>query len=311
MARDKILGERDHLDHALVGLARGFAETDNAVFAEDEAVGRLCAFENFDGFFGEPKTRHLVGHDAEPIAKNFGAFFLAVWLIDHAQYRGGVRMVDEFMRQEGMEYHLDRRIGCRRIEEIAAFDADQLFIVDGGERAQLAHRRKPYRDHALGLDRGHVGARGFYAQDFDVVAKPVARFRFQRGVATAVQDEFWIAAEEPGRIDAQRQVAVDAGLGALRHHGLSIALDPARLHAYSPAKRRDHQPVLRGRSLAAASPVSTTTGSEPVPRMAPVSAALRPRSQRPARVRERSSGGAPARAREPAGARHRDRQQLP
>ena len=94
-----------------------------------------------------------------------------------------------------------------------------------------------------------------------LVAEAIARGRLQRGVAAAVQDKLSIAAKEPRRIDAKRQVAVDAGLGALRHHGLGIAIDPAAFHAYPPAKRRDHHPVLRGRSLAATSPVSMTTGS--------------------------------------------------
>ena len=48
----------------------------------------------------------------------------------------------------------------------------------------------------------------------------------ERGVAAAVQHQFRIAAEEPRSVEAQREIAVEAGFRALRHQGVGIAVDP-------------------------------------------------------------------------------------
>ena len=61
-------------------------------------------------------------------------------------------MIDEFVRQERVQHHLDRRIGRGRIDQVGALDADQIFVVDGVERAQLAHRRQPHRDNPFRPD---------------------------------------------------------------------------------------------------------------------------------------------------------------
>ena len=58
MSFDKCFSERNHLDHALIGFARGFAESDNAVLAENEPVARLFPVEDFDRLLGEAEARH-------------------------------------------------------------------------------------------------------------------------------------------------------------------------------------------------------------------------------------------------------------
>ena len=207
LARDKFFGERHHLDHALVGFARGVAEGDDAVLAQDQPVAGLGALEDFDRLFRQAEARHHIGHEGEPPPEHLGAFFLAVRLVDHAEHRGGVGVVDEFVRQERVQHHLDRRIGRRRIDQIGALDADELVVVDGVERAQFAHRVKPHGGKPVRVDRRHVGAGGFDAQHLDVLAEAVAHARLQRGVAAAVQHELRVAAEQPRRVDAQRQIA--------------------------------------------------------------------------------------------------------
>ena len=82
----------------------------------------LPLLEDLDRFFREAKARHDVGHEAQAAGKHLGAFFLAVGLVDHAEHRGGVGVVDEFVRQKRMQHHLDGRIWRRRIDQIGAFD---------------------------------------------------------------------------------------------------------------------------------------------------------------------------------------------
>ncbi len=260
IARDKFFGERDHLDHALIGFARARAESDDAVLAENETVARLVALEHFDGFFGKPEARHQIRHEAQAAAEHLGAFFLAVGLVDQAEHRGGVGVVDEFVRQEGVQHHFDRRIGGPRIDQIGALDGDKLFVAD---RARSARNWRIGASRTAtmssGCDLRHIRAGGFYPQHLGLVAEAVAHRELYRRVAAAMQDEFRIAAEQPGGVDAQRQIARDAVPGRKCREGLGVTLDPAAIHGkplpcaevsafrvQPPAKRRDHQPVLRG-----------------------------------------------------------------
>jgi hypothetical protein len=45
-----------------------------------------------------------------------------------------------------------------------------------------------------------------------------------------MQHQLAIAAEKPGRVDAERQIAFDTSLGAVRDHGLGITVDPPAFH---------------------------------------------------------------------------------
>ena len=67
-----------------------------------------------------------------------------------------MRVVDEFVRQEGVQQGLDRRVRRRGLEQVLALDAHHVLVGERGARAQLAqtveaHRRQPRR-----LDRRHV-----------------------------------------------------------------------------------------------------------------------------------------------------------
>ena len=54
-------------------------------------------------------------------------------------------VVDEFVRQEGVQQRLDRRVGRSRIEQIDALESDHVLVGSVVERAQLAQRREPHR----------------------------------------------------------------------------------------------------------------------------------------------------------------------
>ena len=138
MSGDKVLGQRHHLDHAPVGLAGAVAEGDDAVLPKNEAFACGCALKDLDRLLGEAEARHEVGHEAEPAAENLGAARFAVRLVDDAEHRGRMGVIDEFVRQEGVQHDLDRRIGRRRIDQVDAFDADKLVVGDGVEAAQPA-----------------------------------------------------------------------------------------------------------------------------------------------------------------------------
>ena len=51
------LGERDHLDHALIGLVRSLAEGEDAVLVQDQALDVGLLLEHLGGSLGQPETR--------------------------------------------------------------------------------------------------------------------------------------------------------------------------------------------------------------------------------------------------------------
>ena len=53
-------------------------------------------------------------------------------------------VIDEFVRQKRVQHHFDRRIGRGGVDQIGAFDGDEIFVGDSIERTQLAKRRKPH-----------------------------------------------------------------------------------------------------------------------------------------------------------------------
>ncbi len=153
---EALLGERDHLDHALVGLARVAAESENAVLVEDQPLDLWILVEHRGGFFGEAEARHQIGHEAEPAAENLRAQLGRIGLIDQAQHGGGVGVVDEFRRHEGVQQHFDRRRGRLRIDQVGALRPRHLVVGKFFARTQSAQRAEPYRREAGGLDGAHV-----------------------------------------------------------------------------------------------------------------------------------------------------------
>ena len=142
-------------------------------------------------------------------------------------------VIDEFVRQERVQHDLDGRIRRCRIDQVGALDGDQVLVRDRVERAQLTQRCKAYCGQPFGFGRSHVGAGGLYPQHLDIVAEQVRRAGLQRGVAATVEDEFRIAAKKPGRVDPQRQVALDASLGGVRDNCLGVMVDPRAFHSVS------------------------------------------------------------------------------
>ncbi len=200
------------------------------MLGEDQPVARPGALEDFDSFLCQPEARHDVRHEGEAAGKHFGALPLAVGLVDDAEHRSGVGVIDEFVWQKGVQHDLDRRIGRHRFDQAGALDTNQLVVVNFGELIQLAQRREPHRRQSGNIDHTHVGAGCLDAQYLGVLAEMIAHGLFQGGIAAAVQNQLRIAAEKPRRIDPKRKIAADAGLRALRDDRLGIAVDPPAFH---------------------------------------------------------------------------------
>src|SRR6185437_10540052 len=73
---------------------------------------------------------------------------LAVGLIDQTQYRGGVSVIDKFVRHECVQQRLYRWIGRLRVDQTGALHAHHFLIGHSVAREQLAQGFKPHCWHS-------------------------------------------------------------------------------------------------------------------------------------------------------------------
>ncbi len=83
---------------------------------QHEALHFRILFVNFCNIFGQRKARNGVRHISQALAIDFARLAFAVGLVGERESRGGVGVIDEFLRQECVQQRLDRRIGRKRIQ---------------------------------------------------------------------------------------------------------------------------------------------------------------------------------------------------
>ena len=139
-------------------------------------------------------------------------------------------MVDEFVRQKGMQQRFHRRVWGTGIEQVDALEVHHVFIRQGIQRAQPFQRRQPHRGKAGGFDIAHVPARSLDAQDIDILAQLIADHRLDRCIAAAMQHQLRIGAQQPRGIDPQRHILIDAQGAITDNEILRFPVGPAGLH---------------------------------------------------------------------------------
>ena len=230
-------GQRHHFDHALIGLFGAFPEGEDAVLVKHQPMGSRVSLVNLGGLLRQREARHDVRHHPHPAIVKLRGPRLAVRLIDEAEHRGGMGVVHEFVRDEGVQQRLDGRIGRHRVQQVGALHPHHLLIGQRRAFTQHAQLSQSHRRQAGRLDDGHVGTRAFDAKDIHYPAHQIGGARLDRGVAAAMQHEARVAAEETRRVDPQRQVARHL-LGSVgRHHGLGVGLHEAALHGWLSSAR--------------------------------------------------------------------------
>ena len=225
-----LLGQRDRGDHPLIGLARGGAEGEDAVLQEHEPLDRWIALEDLGGLLGELEARHDVGDEPHPAAVEIGAALGRVHLVGQAQDCRRVRVVDVFVRQEGVQQRLNRRIGRAGIDQVCALHAHHFLVRQHRAPPQFAQWCKAHGGESCGLDRRHVPAAALDAQHLDLLVEEVLDDGLDRGVAAAVQDELGFAAQEPRGIDAQGEISPNPLLGVTLDQPLGVGIGPQAPH---------------------------------------------------------------------------------
>jgi len=68
-----VFRQRDEFDHALVGLARVFSKSKNAVFVQDQPLDVGIFLKHLGGSFCQREARHDVGHETEAVVEGLRA----------------------------------------------------------------------------------------------------------------------------------------------------------------------------------------------------------------------------------------------
>ena len=200
------LGPRYVGDHALVGLAGIRAEGKDTVLVEDQPFHAGPGVVDLGRQLGEAEAGDRVGHEPHGAVVDLGHQLLAVGLIHQAQDGRRVGMVDELVREEGVQQRLDGGVGRARIQEVHALEVDHVLVGERLEAAQPAERLQLHGRQPGGLDGAHVPPRALDAQHLVRLAQEVRHPGLDRGVAAAVQDQQRVGAEEARGVGAQCQV---------------------------------------------------------------------------------------------------------
>ena len=220
----------DEFDHARIGLLRRVAHGENAMLQQDQAFGFRMLVEHIGHRLGQRETGDGVGHIGDTVAIDFLHQRLVVGLVGQRQHGGGMDMVDEFVRQEGVQQGFDRRVRRGGIQQIDALEVDHVLVGQLVQLAQLAQRLQPHRRQARRFDHAHVPARALDADHIDIFAELVFHDRLDRGIAAAMQHHFRIAAEQACGVGAHRQVFVHALGGVIGGEFLGVGVRPLGLH---------------------------------------------------------------------------------
>ena len=237
-ARDPGFRQSHQFDHALVRFLRVGSKSKDAVLQQNHAVHvRRCVVDG-SAALREAEARHDIRYQPHAAPERLAAQLRPVRLIDEAQHRGRVRMVDELVRKKRVQQRFHRGIRCHGIDQAGAHEAHHFCVRQCVETPHEAQCLEPYRGKAGGFNRRHVPTGPFDAEHRDLGAHEVGNGGLHRGIAAAMQDEARIAAEQSRRIDAQREVTANALPGVAVHHVPCIVVGPSTEHAPPPRWNR-------------------------------------------------------------------------
>ncbi|MCZ7617809.1 MAG: hypothetical protein M5U32_05675 [Myxococcota bacterium] len=223
------LGRRDDVDHPFVGLARRLAPGEDAVLEQHHRVGGRLNLRGVGGGLREVEARLHVRQQDRFCAEGVTQTGQAVLAVAEREDRIGMRVIDHARRQPGVQQGLDRWRRGAGVEQRAAQLVHHRLVGKRRQRAQSAQPREIRAGQALRDDRCEIVAGRLHEQRGDLLAEPVLVDALPRRVAAAVQHQRRLGAEQPTRVDAQRQL-----LTALRRPllagGAGVGVGPAALH---------------------------------------------------------------------------------
>ena len=227
----RLFRHRHQFDHAFIGLAGVIAKRKNAVLEQHHADGVGVAFtrKGLGAIARQVETRHEIGNHHTAIAIQLADARLAIGGVTQAHHSIGMGVIDIFVGQAAMQNGLNRRPGRAGTGHAGGQLVDHVRVGQHRQLRQLQHMRQPHRREALRLDRLEVPATALDVQHILFFAKDILLADFHRGVATAMQYQRLVAAEQARGVDTGAKFAGPlCGVGivpkTLHTSGLSISV---------------------------------------------------------------------------------------
>jgi hypothetical protein len=106
----------DERDHTLIGFPRVFPERKDAMLQQNERLDVRFGLVYGSCLLREGKSRHDILHDPDVAIVDLGTDGFCLGLINQAEDRFGMGVIDEFVGKKGMQQGLDRSRGSHRVE---------------------------------------------------------------------------------------------------------------------------------------------------------------------------------------------------
>ena len=219
--RGLAVGGKPFLDHVILGNQPriGFfgivSKGEMAVVEQDQPLDRGILIEHIRRRAAQVKTGLEERHHAHSVAEYLADHGARIRQVCQRDHRGCVGMVDETVRQEGMQQAFDRRIGAGGVEHGAAQRVHHVRVFQPVQPAQRPHRVKPQAGHAGRSDCRQVMTRALNVQHVAPGTEQVRPHYLDRGIAAAMQHQVRVRPDQPRGIYLQRQSTVSLGFAGL------------------------------------------------------------------------------------------------
>ncbi len=197
------LGAADHFDGGLIGLARARAPGDKPMPHPHHGPRAGTGIVSGSRSLGKLETGlHIVQYDyilAQSFTNPHGRF----GLIRQRQHRVRMSVIDELVGQKSVRKGFNRRRCGERIEKMSAELVRHRRVGKVLEDTKSFEKREVNSRMPLRFDIGQVAARDFDINGRDLLAQNVRGKPLDGGVASAVQHQVFLRAQQAAGIRPQ------------------------------------------------------------------------------------------------------------
>ncbi len=231
LSGDVFLGPRHRLDVTVVAFPRRFPEREQPVVDEQETFHVRVLLDHLGRRFGQLESGHDIGHPGHFVAVDFLADRLHLGLVGEHQDGIGVGMVDELVRQKGVQQGFDRGVGRRCVEQVDALLVDHRLVAQRVEGAEFEERLQLHPGQPLRFQGIEVPAAALDVKHLDLLAHHRFGEGLDRRVAAPVKHQGGVAADQPGGVHAEGEVfpVIPVGIDGR----LGVGIFPSILHSGS------------------------------------------------------------------------------
>ena len=207
-----------------------------AVIEQDQPLDLGVCVKHIRRRAPERESRLEEGHHPHAPAENLADHRFGLGQVGKRDHRGGVAVVDELVRQEGVQQGLDRRVGAGRVQHGAPEGADHLRILEPLQLAQGAQRSQAQARHPSGRDPGQIVARALHMQHFLRRAEEIRPLHLDRRIAAPVQHQIRVGADQTRGINLLQKRASGGIFARFSRKFRKILRIPPVFHHVAPVR---------------------------------------------------------------------------